>query len=204
MTSRLQPREVEHQLETLRPHLTTMQATRLAEISNILDDDGRFLFREALGVTEFSGSDGRAQDAFQDFRQRANSAPEKAGVELRLELDTRKAPHNRRHGWFDGGDLVEKGIVVYSEDAAGKTGIERPVAPEVAELGEPATRVYFSFPENAPPRRIRALLDQVRESLAADPERTWEVSDFGSVPLGEDVAAVRDRLSAEAISGSPC
>jgi WD40 repeat protein len=199
VNSRLQPREVEHQLELLRPHLTTMQATRLAEIAGVLDDDGRFRLREALEVAEFSGPDTRAQDTFQDFRQRVNNTAERAGIDLRLELDPRKTTPDRRHGWFSGGDLVEKGIVAFSEDAAGRTGIDRPVAPEVAELGEPTTRLYVSHtvtPGSA--RRINALLVQLRESLGADAERKWEISDAGSVPLGEDVANVRDRLSAEA------
>ncbi|UOX89931.1 pentapeptide repeat-containing protein [Amycolatopsis sp. FBCC-B4732] len=199
MTSRLQQQEVEQYLETLRPHLTTMQATRLAEISRILDADGRFLLREALEVAEFSGPDSRAQDSFKDFRKRANDAAEKAGVDLRLELDTRKTTPDQRHGWFSGGDLVEKGLVALSEVAAGRTDIRRPVDAEVAELGEPTTRVYLSYHvEAGPMRRTTTLLDQVRESLAADSERKWEVTDSRSVPLGEDITRVRDRLSAEA------
>jgi hypothetical protein len=41
-------------------------------------------------------------------------------------------------------------------------------------------------------------LRQLRENLALDAERSWEVADADSALLGEDVDAVRDRLCAQA------
>ncbi|MGH3611285.1 MAG: NACHT domain-containing protein, partial [Pseudonocardia sp.] len=201
MTARLLRDEVAHHLAALqkRSTLTALQAARLAAILDTLADDGRFLLRAALDVAEFPAGDTRGQEAFQDFRRRVNQTAAEAGVDLRLELDSRKAPPDQRHGWFTGGDLVDEGIASFTGEAAGRTGIDHPVAPEVAELGlSRRTRVYVSFPPTtgAMARKVDVLLRQLREALALDRERSWEVADSGSVGPGEDPEAVRDRLCA--------
>ncbi|MGH3913631.1 MAG: hypothetical protein ACRDTC_09490, partial [Pseudonocardiaceae bacterium] len=44
-----------------------------------------------------------------------------------------------------GGDLVDEGIAAFTGEAAGQTGIEHPIPPEVAELDlSRRTRVYIS------------------------------------------------------------
>jgi plasmid stability protein len=201
VTPHLRRSEIAQHLATLRPSLTAMQAARLAAVGDTVDDDGRFLLRRALEAAEFPPGDARAQDAFQDFRKRVNQAAAQAGVDLRLELDSRKASPDQRYGWFIGGDLVDEGIAHFTGEAARQTGIDHPVAPEVAELGPlRRTRVYVSFHPStgATARRVSALLEQLRTALAADRGRSWEVVDPRSVGLGEDIEATRERLCAEA------
>jgi WD40 repeat protein len=179
-----------------------MQATRLAEICGLVGEDGRFLLQAALEAADFPQGAAQAQDAFQDFRHKVNSAAKAAGVDLQLELDSRKTSPDKRYGWFTGGDLVDEGIAAFTGEAAGRTGISQPVSPEVAELGgSRRTRVYVSFhpTTGTTARRVDALLDQLRQMLGAlDSECSWEVQDSRSVGLGEDAEQVRDRLSAEA------
>ncbi|MGH3888311.1 MAG: hypothetical protein ACRDSZ_17385, partial [Pseudonocardiaceae bacterium] len=199
MTARLLRAEIAHHLAALQKALTALQSARLTAILDTLADDGRFLLRAALDAAEFPAGDARGQEAFQDFRKRVNHAAVKAGVDLRLELDSRKAPPDQRHGWFTGGDLVDEGIASFTGQAAGRTGIDHPVPPEVAELGRSRrTRVYVSVPptDNVMARKVSMLLRQLREALALDRERSWEVADSGSVGLGEDPEVTRDRLCA--------
>jgi hypothetical protein len=201
MTARLLRAEIAHHLVALRQRstLTTLQSARLTAILDTLADDGRFLLRAALDAAEFPAGDARGQEAFQDFRKRMNHAAVEAGVDLRLELDSRKAPPDQRYGWFVGGDLVDEGIASFTGEAAGRTGIDHPVTPEVAELGlSRRTRVYVSLPPTHNARKVSMLLRQLREALALDRERSWEVADSGSVGLGEDPEATRDRLCAQA------
>ena len=203
MTARLLRDEIAHHLAALqkRSTLTALQSARLATILDTLADDGRFLLRAALDAAEFPVGDTRGQDAFQDFRKRVNHAAAEAGVDLRLELDSRKAPPDQRHGWFTGGDLVDEGIASFTGQAAGQTGIDHAIAPKVAELGlSQRTRLYVSVPptDNAMARKVRMLLRQLRETLALDRERLWDVTDSGSVELGDDPEAERDRLCAQA------
>ncbi|MGH8931610.1 MAG: NACHT domain-containing protein, partial [Egibacteraceae bacterium] len=203
MTARLFRDEIAHHLAALqkRSTLTALQSARLTAILDTLADDGRFLLRAALDAAEFPAGDARGQEAFQEFRKRVNHAAAEAGVDLRLELDSRKAPPGQRHGWFTGGDLVDQGIASFTGEAAGRTGIDHPVTPEVAELGlSRRTRVYVSVhpTNNAMARKVDVLLRQLREALALDRERSWEVADSGSVGLGEDPEATRDRLCAQA------
>ncbi|MGH3569580.1 MAG: NACHT domain-containing protein, partial [Pseudonocardia sp.] len=201
MTARLLRDEVAHHLATLqrRSTLTALQSARLAAILDTLADDGRFLLRAALEAAEFPAGDTRGQEAFQDFRKRVNQAAIAVGVDLRLELDSRKAPPDQRHGWFTGGDLVDEGIASFTGEAARRTGIDHPVAPEVAELRP--TRVYVSIPptnNTAMTRKVGMLLQQLREALDLDGERSWKVADSGSVELGQDPEVVRDQLCAQA------
>jgi NACHT conflict system protein len=204
VTARLLRAEVAHHLAALqkRSTLTALQSARLTAILDTLADDGRFLLRAALDAAEFPTGDARGQDAFQDFRKRVNHAAAEAGVDLRLELDSRKAPPDQRHGWFTGGDLVDEGIASFTGQAAGRTGIDHPVTPEVAELGHSRrTRVYVSVPpttNGVMARKVGLLLRQLREALALDRERSWEIADSGSVGLGEDPETARDRLCAQA------
>ncbi|MGI9001200.1 MAG: hypothetical protein ACR2GH_05995, partial [Pseudonocardia sp.] len=205
MRARLLRDEIAQHLAVLQARsssLTALQSARLAAIHDTVADDGQFLLRDALEAAEFpAGDDARSQDAFQDFRKRVNRAATEAGVELQLELDSRKVPPDQRHGWFTGGDLVDEGIASFTGEAAGRTGIDHPVAPEVAELGlSRRTRVYVSVPTMTDPtaRKVGMLLGQLRDVLALDHERTCEVADPGSVGLGEDPEAARDRLCAQA------
>ena len=203
MTARLLRAEIAHHLAALRKRsrLTALQSARLAAILDTLAEDGRFLLRAALDAAEFPAGDARGQEAFQEFRKRVNQAAAEAGVDLRIELDSRKAPPDQRHGWFTGGDPVDEGIASFTGQAARRTGIDHPVTPEVAELGLPQrTRVYVSVPptNNVTARKVGTLLRQLRETLALDPERSWEVADSSSVGLGEDPEAARNRLCAQA------
>ncbi len=204
MTARLRRGQVARHVEELRKRsvLTAMQAARLEAIVATMAQDGRFVLREALVAAEFPQDDTRAQDAFQDFRKRMNRAAAAAGVELALELDSRKTPPDQRHGWFIGGDLVDEGIASFTEAAASRTGVEYPVAQEVTELGKSRrTRVYVSFlppADGAAARKVGALLRQLREDLALDCDQSWEVADTASAGLGEDAEATRDRLCAQA------
>ncbi|MGH3976407.1 MAG: NACHT domain-containing protein, partial [Pseudonocardiaceae bacterium] len=178
--------------------LTALQAARLAAIVETMADDGRFLLRAALVAAEFPEGDARGQDAFQDFRKRVNQAAADAGIELALELDSRKAPPDQRHGWFTGGDLVDDDIASFTGATASRTGIEHPVEQAVTELDKSRrTRVYVSFPDGAA-RKVGTMLRQLREDLELDADRSWDVADAGSVGLGEDVDAGRDRLCAQA------
>ncbi|MEO7195593.1 MAG: pentapeptide repeat-containing protein, partial [Pseudonocardiaceae bacterium] len=201
MRARLLRGEIAHHLAALRTRstLTALQSARLTAILGTLADDGRFLLRAALDAAEFPAGDAHGQEAFQEFRKRVNQAAAGAGVDLQLELDSRKVPPERRHGWFTGGDLVDEGIASFTGEAAGRTGINHPVAPEVAELGlSRRTRVYVSF---APTNNVmaRKVTTQLCEALAPDRERSWEVADSGSsVGLGQDPESERDRLCAQA------
>ncbi|MCY7344224.1 MAG: pentapeptide repeat-containing protein, partial [Pseudonocardia sp.] len=203
MTPRLHRAQVERHVAELhrRASLTAMQAARLVTVTGLVDGEGRFLLRAALVAAEFPAGDAQGQEAFQDFRRRINEAAATAGVPLRLELDSRKAPPDRRHGWFTGGDLVDDGIATFSGEAV-RTGIEHPVGPEVAELGRSRrTRVYVSV---APPRtlaearRLTDLRTRLGDALALDPDRTWELADPDAVGIGEDPEEARDRLCAVA------
>jgi Pentapeptide repeats (8 copies)/WD domain, G-beta repeat/NACHT domain len=203
VNARLRPGQAARHVEELRGRsvLTDMQAARLRAIVKTLADDGRFLLRDALVAAEFPEDDARGQDAFQDFRKRVNQAAATAGVNLALELDVRKTRPDQRHGWFTGGDLVDDDIASFTEAAASRTGIEHPVDQSVAELGRSRrSRVYVSFlppADRAAARNVRALLRQLREHLALDPDQTWEVTDTESAAgLGEDPEVVRDRLCA--------
>ena len=201
MTARLPRDVVAHHLARLRPTLTKLQAARLESVLEVLGDDGRFLLRDALDAVELT-HDARGQDAFRDFREKVNAAAAKAGVDLALELDSRKAPPGERYGWFRGGDLVDEGIASFAGEAAARTGIDHPVAPEVAELhATPRIRVYASFHPTTgdTAKRVDALLERLRTELAATADgREWVIADPRSVPVGEDDEATRDRLSAQA------
>ena len=201
MSARLLRDQAAYHVAALRraSTLTALQAARLDTILGTVADDGRFLLRTALVAGDFPDGDARAQDAFQDFRRRVNQAAIDAGVELALEVDSRKASPDHRHGWFTGGDLVDEGIATFTEKGALSTGIENPVEQSVAELG--TTRVYISHPLLKGPaaRKLTGLLRQLRETLAAvDPDHVWDVTDVGSVGLGEDADAARGRLCAQA------
>ncbi|HET9255135.1 MAG TPA: hypothetical protein VFO16_08025, partial [Pseudonocardiaceae bacterium] len=200
MRIRLLREEIAHHLATLRRRstLTALQTARLSAILDTLADDGRFLLRAALDAAEFPEDDTRGQEAFQDFRKKVNRAAAEAGVDLQLELDSRKVPPDQRYGWFTGGDLVDEGITSFTEEAAWRTGIDHPVASEVAELRP--LRVYVSYhcTDKVTAQKVRMLLPQLREALALDREQAWKVADSGSVGLGEDAEAERDRLCAQA------
>ncbi|MGB8199744.1 MAG: NACHT domain-containing protein, partial [Pseudonocardiaceae bacterium] len=203
MTARLLRDQVAHHLAVLqqRSTLTARQSARLAAILDTLANDGRFLLRAALDAAEFPAGDARGQEAFQEFRKRVNRAAAEAGVDLRLELDSRKTPPDQRHGWFVGGDLVDERIASFTGEAAARTGIEHPVPPEVTELGlSRRTRVYVSVAptDKAMAKKVDLLLERLREALALDRERSWEVASPDSVGLGEDPEAERDRLCAQA------
>src|SRR5262249_53556433 len=130
--------QVAYHVEQLRGRsvLTAMQAARLETIVTTLADDGRFLLRDALVAAEFPADDARGQDAFQNFRKKVNQAAATAGVELALELDSRKTSPDQRRGWFTGGDLVDEGIVSFTEATASTTGLDHPVDQAVTELGK--------------------------------------------------------------------
>jgi WD domain, G-beta repeat len=107
-------------------------------------------------------------------------------VDLRLELESRKTTPDRRYGWFSGGDLIDEGIASFTEEAAERTGIDHPLAPEVAELGlSRRARVYVSF-HPAALRKARPLVERLGEFLRADRERSWEVADPRAVGIGEE------------------
>lgn len=101
MKPRLLRPEVHLRLADLHPVLTPTQADRLSTITDLLDEDGRFLLRAALDAGRFPKGDAKAQDAFQDFRGRVNEAAKNAGVDLRLQLDSRKTRPDWRYGWFE-------------------------------------------------------------------------------------------------------
>lgn len=198
MSARLFREQVARHVEALRRQsvLTALQSARLETIVATMADDGRFLLRAALVAGEFPEGDARGQEAFQDFRKKVNQAAAAAGIELALELDSRKAPPDQRHGWFTGGDLVDEGIASFTSATASRTGVEHPIEQAVTELGRSRrTRVYVSFPDGAD-RKVEPLLRQLHQILTIDADQSWEVSDVTSVGLGEDVAAVRDRLCA--------
>ncbi|MGH3621011.1 MAG: hypothetical protein ACRDQ5_04375, partial [Sciscionella sp.] len=201
MSARLLRGQVARHVEELRGRsvLTALQAVRLDAIVATMAQDGRFVLRDALVAAEFPQDDARGQDAFQDFRKKVNQAAAAAGVELALELGSRKTPPERRHGWFTGGDLVNDDIASFTGAAASRTGIEHPIDQAVTELGESRrTRVYVSFlpPYDGAARKVGTLLKQLREYLALDSDRSWEVVDTDSAGLGEDAEAVRNRLCA--------
>ncbi|MEV4138503.1 pentapeptide repeat-containing protein [Dactylosporangium sp. NPDC049742] len=198
----LPPAEAVARVEALRAAgaVTELQAARLNVIVGLLDAGGRFLLRSALDEAEFPADQARGQDAFQDFRGRVNRAAETAGVDLQLELEPRKSPPERRHGWFAGGDLTDAGIVAFTGRAADDTGIAHPIAPEVTELGgSRRTRVYVSVAAaDAGSRPTRQLVRLLRQHLQLDGERQWEVADPDSIGLGENLQDSRDRLCAQA------
>ncbi|MGI5177645.1 eIF2A-related protein [Dactylosporangium sp. CA-152071] len=198
----LPPAEAVARVEALRAAgaVTELQAARLNVIVRLLDAGGRFLLRSALDEAEFPADQARGQDAFQDFRGRVNRAAETAGVDLQLELEPRKSPPERRHGWFAGGDLTDAGIVAFTGRAADDTGIAHPIAPEVTELGDSRrTRVYVSVAAaDAGSRPTRQLVGLLRQHLQLDGERQWEVADPDSIGLGENLQDSRDRLCAQA------
>jgi hypothetical protein len=201
MSIRLLRAQVARHVEALRNRsvLTALQSARLAAIVDTMADDGRFLLRDALVAAEFPAGDARGQDAFQDFRKKVNQAAAAAGVELALELDSRKAPPDQRHGWFTGGDLIDDGIASFTGATASRTGVKYPVDQAVTELGKSRrTRVYVSFPDDATARKTGTLLKQLRETLALDADQSWDVADVTSVGLGEDLDAGRDRLCTQA------
>ncbi|MEV0568041.1 pentapeptide repeat-containing protein [Dactylosporangium sp. NPDC050588] len=198
----LPPAEAVARVEALRAAgaVTELQAARLNVIVRLLDAGGRFLLRSALDEAEFPADQARGQDAFQDFRGRVNRAAETAGVDLQLELEPRKSPPERRHGWFAGGDLTDAGIVAFTGRAADDTGIAHPIAPEVTELGDSRrTRVYVSVAAaDAGSRPTRQLVGLLRQHLQLDGERQWEVADPDSIGIGENLQDSRDRLCAQA------
>lgn len=156
MTARLLRSQVTRHVEELsgRSVLTELQTARLKAIIETLADDGRFLLRDALVAAEFPTDDARGQDAFQDFRKRVNKAAKDAGVDLALELASRKTTPDRRHGWFTGSDLVDDGIASFTK-ATSRTGIKHPIDQSVAELGksrEPGCTSVSSHRRTAPPR----------------------------------------------------
>src|SRR5262249_7044501 len=122
------------------------------------------------------------------------------GVELALELDTRKTTPDTRYGWFIGGDLVDAGITSFTETKVAELGVEHPVAPEGAELDRSRrTPVYVSY--HVPPGRERKIEDlrrQRRVHLAPARDALWEIAATTTAGLGEDVEATRDRLCAQA------
>ena len=111
MSTRLLREQVARHVEALRSQtvLTTLQAARLEAIVDTMAEDGQFLLRDALVAAKFPEGDARGQDAFQDFRKRVNQAAADAGIELALELDSRKTPPDQRRGWFTGGDPGRRG-----------------------------------------------------------------------------------------------
>lgn len=96
--------------------LTTLQSTRLRAICALLDFDGKFNLKHALLVGRFPTDSTRAQDAFLNFRKRLNESAEAAGVNVRLELDSRKTTPDRRDGWFSTGDLVHDTLAAHDDD----------------------------------------------------------------------------------------
>ena len=187
----LSPAEVAARVGSLRSGsgLTELQAARLSAIVRILDESGRFLLRSALDAAEFPTDQARGQDAFQDFRKRVNDAAAAAGVDLRLELEARKSPPERRYGWFAGGDLVDEGIAAFTGKAADNTGIAYAIAPEVTELGASRrTRVYVSIAAtDAATRSARQVVERLGQHLQLDGDRRWEIADPDSIGPGEDL-----------------
>ena len=197
MNIRLLRDEITRRFAALDRQLTRLQSVRLAAIAEVVADDGRFVLQDALTAAEFPTRDAGGQNAFQEFRKRVNEIAADAGVQLVLELDSRKVRPDQRHGWFTGGDLVDEGITSFTGQAAAGTGIEHPVAPAVAEIR--ATRVYVSAATTGTGAdRVNELLHRLREVLAPDRERTWDITGPGSVGLGEDVGTARDRLRDQA------
>ena len=196
MSARLLRDQVVAHLQTLRDRaqLTELQDIRLEALLGTLADDGRFLLRNALSAGRFTGTDARAQDSFQDFRQKINRAAADAGVDLVLELDSRKEPPDRRYGWFTGGELIDEGIASYTFSAA-HTGIVHAVAQSVADLRH--TAVYISH-ATADARAAADLIEEITTNLRLDQTRAWTVTHPGLVALGEIDEAERDRLCAAA------
>ncbi|MGM1058676.1 pentapeptide repeat-containing protein [Saccharothrix sp. Mg75] len=200
MSSRLDREQIADRLRALTGVLTSMQHARVAAIGDLVDGQGRFVLRAALEAAEFTGDDTRAQDAFQDFRDKVNARARDAGVDLVLELDKRKVKPDRRHGWFTG-DPVGRVLASYTNETSGRTGITRPVLPEVAEIGDSRRlRVYVGFHPTSgnTARRASALIQQLQESLATLAGQVWEVEDSRTVGIGEDTEQARDRLCEQA------
>ncbi|MGX7825327.1 pentapeptide repeat-containing protein [Actinokineospora sp. 24-640] len=200
MTTLLRPDEIAERIDALRESLTPTQVFRLATIKDLVGLDGRFRLRAALEAGDFPSGDANAQDAFQDFRHKVNGAAERAGVDLRLELDSRKTSPDTRHGWF-AGNPVEKGLVAYTAELSGQTGVDRPVTPEVAEIGDSRRlRVYVSYHPTTGPthRRAGAIVKQLSDALRVTDGYVFEVGSPRSVGVGEDADQAPDRLSAEA------
>ena len=201
MTDRLTPHQVGRHLEALAAHLTGMQDARLRAILPLVDQDGRFRLRDALEAGEFPAGDGPGQEAFQDFRRKVNQTAADAGVRLRVEVDSRKVSPDRRWGWFTGDDLVDEEIASFASATAGRQR-DHPVEPEVTEIGASRrTRVYVSHHVpvgGSADRRTTDLLARLRQSLALDHERSWEVTDTDSIGIGEERESVRTRHLGEA------
>ncbi|MDX8033605.1 NACHT domain-containing protein [Lentzea sp. BCCO 10_0856] len=197
MTTPLRPNEITDRINALRPSLTTMQAARLTAIGEVVGESGQFLLRQALAAGDFPEGDERAQDAFRDFRNKINYLAAKAGVDLVLELESRKTTPDHRHGWF-AGNPVEKSLVAFTEVNAENIGITKPIAPAVRELGEPRRlRIYVSFhPTTA--RNAAALIEQLTTALRVLDGAEWEIKDSSSVLVGDDIAATRAQLLAQA------
>lgn len=99
-----------------RASLTTLQARRVRAIANLLDVDGFFILQDALQVGDFAPEPTAAQDNFQDFRKRLNQAAKESGVNVRLELSTRKSTPDQRQGWFCTGNLPADDLAPLSSD----------------------------------------------------------------------------------------
>ncbi|MGW6931039.1 pentapeptide repeat-containing protein, partial [Lentzea sp. NPDC054927] len=197
MTTPLRPNEITDRINALRPSLTTMQAARLTAISEVVGESGQFLLRQALAAGDFPEGDERAQDAFRDFRNKINDLAAKAGIDLVLELESRKTTPDHRHGWF-AGNPVEKSLVAFTEGNAENIGITKPIAPAVRELGEPRRlRIYVSF-HPATARNAAALIEQLSTALRVLDEAEWEIKDSSSVLVGDDIAETRAQLLAQA------
>lgn len=90
----------------------------------------------------------------------------------------------------------DAGIIEFTESVARRTGDAHPVRQAVGEIGaQRRTRVYVSHDGTS---GVDVLMKRLRDDLAADAGREWEIADTGSVSIGENPEEVRDRLSAQA------
>ena len=188
--------DVAYKLNRLRGSLTELQFFRLGAICEVMADDGWFVLGDALVAAEFPEGPHRLE-SFRAFLRSLNAAAAEALVDLRLELDTRRLPHDQRHGWFTGAGLVDEGIAEFTGSAARRTGILYPIRQVVAELRAlRSARLYVGY-SPADAAAVGSLLERLQATLAAETARRWEVTRAGVV-AAEDEVEVRDRLCRQA------
>lgn len=198
MTGKLPRDGIERHISALRQRsqITAVQAARLVEVARLLDAGRQFDVKKAVDAAEFDDV-----KEFGEFCRQMNATAKAIGIPLAIELEAQNATPSHRKGWFTGADRIDEEISTFTVQT-GHTGIDHPVAPEVTELSPSVLRkVYVSAASArnaAEARQLNRLVEELRDVLALSQGRTCELAFSGDVRLGQDPAAIRDELSAQA------
>jgi len=142
---RLNANQARVSFEVLSQELGSTDSERLETLLSLMQGE-QILLSAALSALYPDKTQQQAQDRLRVFRRKLADAAEEAGIEFKLEVDTKKKnPPQQRWCWFEGADSREQQVSRFSEEAS--ADVERDVVPPKAKLlfDKPLVTYFTSY-----------------------------------------------------------